>query len=131
MSSEAAAATPGVDRVVTVAINGHSFGFRRPSRADVHETRRRMAQRMVSDLHEVLDGASMEWECALEVGLQSQVRDGVEIKLGEHAPDHWFQPVVDSGGKPIGRVVAYGDVLNDEFRAVCDALGAELGKKKP
>jgi len=115
-------ATPGVDRVVTFTINGHSFGFRRPSRADEGDAQKRYVMKVAeSEMLAGLGGTNFFWESRLEVGLvPRRNRASQEINLGEKAPSHWF----DDG------VLSFDQVDPEEFKAVVEYLESEVFKKK-
>ena len=125
--------TPGVDRVIHFSLNGHAFGFRRPSRLDQAEVTRRFATRLAgsglaveADLHNLYGGTDLLWDCRLEVGLVPQrTRTGHRLPLGETCPAHWLEAVGDGE-----RVVSFLHVPPEEHAAVCAYLDEHLYKKK-
>ena len=127
MPPEAVTPTPGAQRIITFTINGGTFAFRRPSRADEAEVARRTAVAIVNDTHDRLDGLKIQFDSQLEVGLRPRVtRTGEELNLGETAPAHWLEPIVDFDKKVIGQRISFANVMLSEYNEVVEYLTKAL-----
>lgn len=125
----------GTQRVVTVTVNGHRFTYRRPSRFELAEIRRRYvgkvtqwgrARETETNTLNNLD-PDLEWDARFEIGLLPGEEDGKVIDRGETAPPHWFGKLPDGTA-----CVSFVKVDPAEFVAVRDAVRAavtELEKK--
>ena len=128
--SDAVVVTPGQGRVIVFQVNGFEFGYRRPSRADIADTRRKQALKMApatglpveAQTIDILDGDNLRNEASLEIGLvPRKLSDGTILDQGERAPAHWLE-----AGK-----VSFVKVDPEEFDAVCAYLDEHCWKKKP
>lgn len=136
---------PGSNRVITVTVNGSTFGYRRPSRADDAEVKRRLAIKLsmaglmnASNILDQMDGGGLEWEARFEIGLLPPMRDGREQESrGETAPAHWIKVTrTDEKGNPLERMVSFDEVPPEEFAEVASTIKKILdeeaaAKKKP
>lgn len=116
-------ATPGRDRVITFTINGHEFGFRRPSRADSSEISRRFIYKLSlagdtqsADMLNAYDGAGLLWESRLEVCLANRMVNSKVIDSGEKAPAHW----------KFDGEISFHDVEDSEFRSVTEYISSAV-----
>ena len=127
--------TPGVDRLIRFAVGGHTFAFRRPSRADVRDAWalfvRLLAAGGETNTLNYFDGGALHWEARLEIGLRPRVRGAETLNLGEEAPAHWLRPIVDAAGKVVGHAIDFTNVDVHEFETVTAYLADELKKKAP
>lgn len=121
---------PGEGRVVVATVCGHVFGLRKPSRGDMAEINRRLAEKLAgfgneSEILNSLDGQSRQWEARFEVLLVPQrSASGEVLALGERAPAHWLEK------GPRGEdMISFRNVSLEEFEAACEAF-AEVFKKK-
>ena len=129
----------GVQRTVTVEVNGFTFTYRRPSRFDESEINRLYAGKVSSwgrasavetQQRAFIDGNDLLWDSRFAICLRPAIEDGKVMDRGETAPAHWLTTQKQPGADDV-TVISFDKVDPAEHRAVAAALAVELEKKVP